>query len=51
LRERRSADRLGPDAGAECAPEALGVIAELGVGEDLLGVQGLEIGARRLDSC
>src|SRR5258706_5037647 len=41
--------RLGADAGLEGAAEPLRVVAELGVGEDLLGVKRLEVGARRLD--
>src|SRR5450759_3417237 len=41
--------RLGANAGLEGATKPLRVVAELGVGEDLLRVQRLEIGARRLD--
>src|SRR5205085_1063637 len=43
------ANRLGADAGAERAAEALVEVTELGVGQDLLRVQALEVRACRLD--
>src|SRR5205807_4300396 len=46
---QKVADRLRADAGPERAPEPLRVVAVLRVGEDLLGVQRFEVGARGLD--
>src|SRR5258706_1373960 len=47
--EQQVADGLGADAGAEAAAEQVVEVAVLGVGQDLLRVQPLEVGTGGLD--